>query len=243
MANYNYGEIKGSELYEAFLRIREGMHIAVNKAVDDAECIDRIHIWGDRGNERKMKPVVMVKSQPLALKLDADIKAAVEDANERARELAEANGRDPFLFRYKVRVLHADGDVLLSSKEAESRERISGVKAIGLIKAEIDKSKSPRELDALHSGLALIVPGADYLMGHSTGRSYRLTYYDPMAKRRRQRSVGDVSIIFNDNTRAKIRGQGGQKERSDKRDPLFGFYITDSKGGWGRYFNLYEVIP
>ena len=192
-----------------------------------AKCVDRKVL--KQPNISRLHPagkVVIVSPS----KMDAEI------LRDRCQEIVSRtnndiililNGKkDPYyLVKYKITLHSAYDKVLLSTSEAVSRKKLSGMEITEFFKEqllELQKCEEDvsREVFAIQNGLPHIVPAQTYMLAKHTGLSYRLTYFDSIQRKRVQRNVGQVAIIYGDE-KTVIEQNPLRKKRSDSVTPIF----------------------
>lgn len=230
------------EKREKIREIREKCHVDIFNLLCQSSCIDRKIL--KQPNISRLHPagkvVIVCPSQLEAETLSRTCHEIVAQTNNEIILILDGK-EDPYFFvKYKITLHHAFDKVLLSTSEAVSRRKLSGMEIteffqeqlLELQKCEGDMSQ---EVFAIQNGLPKINPNQNYMLAKHTGTSYRLTYFDCIERKRVQRNVGQAAIIYGDE-KTIIEQHPLRKKRSDSVVPIFSAELPT----WG---HTYVYMP
>ena len=207
--------------------IREKCHVDIFNLLCQANCIDRKVL--KQPNISRLHPagkVVIVSPTRLEAELLRDHCQEIVSKTNNEITLILNGKKDPyFLVKYKITLHSAYDKVLISTSEAVSRKKLSGMEVIEFFKEQLlalqkCEEDVSREIFAIQNGLPHIVPTQTYMLAKHTGKSYRLTYFDTIQRKRVQRNVGQAAIVYGDE-RTVIEQNPLRKKRSDSVTPIF----------------------
>lgn len=171
------------------------------------------------------KIIIVVDTDKQAEELKDSVLASVRGTNNVIESQLSESLLERWEIRYKVKIVHATGDIMLSVKPAQYRETLSGDK----VKEKLQELKSlllyniKETREVIDKCIDRIKPKKSYIYAKSTGSSYRITFFNDEV--RQQVSVGNVLIVVS-NTDSKIIDTPPRKQRSDKKDCLYAIPIS-----------------
>lgn len=171
------------------------------------------------------KIIIVVDTDKQAEELKDSVLASVRGTNNVIESQLSESLLERWEIRYKVKIVHATGDIMLSVKPAQYRETLSGEK----VKEKLQELKSlllyniKETREVIDKCIDGIKPKKSYIYAKSTGSSYRVTFFNDEI--RQQVSVGNVLIVVSD-TNSQIIDTPPRKQRSDKKDCLYDIPIS-----------------
>ena len=230
------------EKREKIREIREKCHTDIFNLLCYCSCTDRKIL--KHPNVSRLHPagkvVIVMPSQTDAEMLRDNCQEIVSRTNNDIILLLGGKQDPYFLVKYKITLHHAYDKILLSTSEAVTRKKLSGMEITEffqkqLLELQQCEDDMSREVFAIQNGLPHIQPNGVYMLAKHTGTSYRLTYFDSVQRKRVQRNVGQVAIIYGDE-KTIIEQHPMRKKRSDSVDPIFSAELPV----WG---HTYVYIP
>ena len=215
------------EKREKIREIREKCHMDIFNLLCQSPCTDRRIL--KQPNISRLHPagkvVIVVQSKQDAEFLRDSCQTIVAKTNSDIILLLDGKQDPYFLVKYKITLHHAYDKVLLSTSEAVTRKKLSGTEITEFFTEQLKELQQSEkdvssEVFAIQNGLPKIKPESVYMLAKHTGMSYRLTYYDSIERKRVQRNVGQVAIIFGDE-KTVIEQHPLRKKRSDIVNPIF----------------------
>lgn len=192
---------------------------------------------GENARDLKPKIIVEVNDAMEAEELQKRLKSAVDTFNAMLKGLlgrALKNENEYVPIKYKTSIINGY-DVVLSTTMAHSAKRMKKKDLIAFAENEyhkarisIMKNKGKDEpltdfeeefLSDYKNDVAVITnhPGQIFLVHEYTGNAYRITYFDEQSNRRKQVSLGNVSIVYTANDH-EINFREDRRERKKRTD-------------------------
>lgn len=204
------------------VEVRKSLHQDIYDTVNETEHT-AIRVLREPNISKKQpspKIIVIVDNDQKAEELKNSILASVRDTNNIIEAELSKTQLDRWEIRYKVKIVHATGDIMLSIKPAEFRETLSGDE----VKSKLQELKSlllyniDETKEIIDKCIDGINPRKGYIYAKSTGSSYRVTFFNDEV--RQQISVGNVLIVVSD-TNSQIIDTPPRKQRADKKERLY----------------------
>lgn len=207
--------------------VRKSLHQDIYDTVNEAEhtAIRVLREPNFSSKQPSPKIIAVVDSDRKAEELKDKVLASVRETNNVIEAELSGTQLEHWKNRYKVKIVHATGDIMLSVKPAEFRETLSGNE----VKIKLQELKSQlwynieKTREEIDKCINIIKPKKRYIYAKSTGSSYRVTFFNNEV--RQQASVGNVLIVISDNN-SQIVNTPPRKQRSDKKERLYTIPIS-----------------
>lgn len=212
---------------ERLVTIRKNLHTDIAEIVENTEhtelCVLR------KPNEIRRQPaskiIVVVDSDCKAEELKKRCLKKISDANDDLESEFEEIPTNYGEIRYKIKVVHATGDIMVTVKSAQRRQTLIGEH----IKDKLREIRNDllncdsETADSFEKCFKLINSEKDYVFAETTGSSYRLTFFN--GENRQQESVGNIFIVVSDRN-INIVNTPPRKTRADKKEWLYKIQIS-----------------
>lgn len=177
--------------------------------------------YGKREYIRPCKLVCVVEDTETAEKLKSKIEKDIAETNQRRNQLAELSQALIKDISLKIQTIRVKGNISVSISGAQRRMSVTGEEAINHIIERIEQLKRnecDQDAEDAKKLLALIDKKELYTVAKESGKSYRVTYYDPSKGCRAQCSIGNILIAIGKGV--DIMQSSPRKERSDASEAL-----------------------
>lgn len=204
--------------------IRSDLHDEIFIEVDDTEHT-ALRVLREPNQYRRQpasKMIIVVRSEEQAHALKKKCLNLIENANRLI--LNEINGSTykHYELKYSISIIHSVDDMMLTVSDAQRRYKMNGITIKSKLR-EVYGEKYGNDIEDCITGLD---DGKNYIFAESTGKSYRLTYYDGFC--RKQTSVGNLLIVVSASG-VRILDTPLRKRRNDKKKALYCLDIKSSQ--------------
>lgn len=166
------------------------------------------------------KAIVVLSDIEQATALKTDINSIVERANSKLSAEIKGSSYPRYEINYNIKLVYADGDVILTERTAEKRRKLSGKNLCGTL-AKIITQLDPTDRETaerIETFMKTLIDENSYTFSVQTGKSYRVTYFDRNTQNRQQCNVGNVLIVVGS---GRVKTPEQRKQRSDKKSHIF----------------------
>ena len=226
------------------VEIRQELHERIFNEFQETESVDLRIIRKPNLYWRQPAPkmIIVVESNEQAQILKEKCLNLIAKANNRLiNELQKCSLYKHYELKYSINILPYARDIMLTVGDAQRRNTITGSQIKINLQAlytklsdkwqteyeffgtkEDKKTVQNNHLDKLKRYMNECIAGLDddqnYIFAESTGKSYRLTYYDGSC--RKQISLGNLLIIVG-STDVRIMDKPQRKTRADRKQALY----------------------
>ena len=206
---------------DKIIALRHELHEAVFDKVTSTEH-ESIRVVREPNKSKKQpapKLIVVIKDEEQAQILKKACLNLIANANNAINEELKDRSFLHYKIKYNINIIHSEGNILFSVKEAQSRHKMQGSK----IKSELQTLCGNKNSSSIEHLIKKIDDKTDYIFAIPSGSSYRVTYFDGNC--RHQISVGNLLIIIGNDIQ--ILNTPSRKRRSDKKDWLYSATIPN----------------
>lgn len=218
--------------------IRRELHEDIFKEVERTENTALRVIRNPNQSQKQPAPklIIVVKSNEQAQALKKKCLNLIESTNNSLRSELNDSVYEHYELKYSINIVHSVDDIMLTVSDAQRRYKMNGINIKSKLE-ELQKNLNSKrkmehefygtevnkhELNNISVDVEDCITGLDddknYIFAESTGKSYRLTYYDGVC--RKQISVGNLLIVVNVSG-VRIIDTPLRKRRTDRKQALY----------------------
>lgn len=187
------------------------------------------------------KLIVVVENEEQARSIKENCLNLIAKANEELNKRFEYSAFTLRDVKYSINIIHSQSDILLSVSDAQRRKKMNGEKIKSKLQKSYDDLVAKQEMEHeyfdakadkyksnikdIEDCINSLDDDKDYIFAESTGKSYRITYFD--GEQRQQISAGNLLIVVNPYN-IQILDAPSRKKRSDKKYYLYFLHASYS---------------